>query len=69
MNVYTNCDFEGFYPVGTGAVVVAETPQDAANQLNCALRDNGLKATAKAEDMNIIDTEVENVVILCDGNY
>ena len=42
MKVFTCNDFEGFYPVPTAAVVVAEDIGSAAVALRNALIDNGL---------------------------
>lgn len=69
MNIYTCTKFNGFYPVGTAAVVVANTARFAAAQLNYELAELGLNPTAKQEDMVLINTDAPNVVILCDGNY
>lgn len=67
--VYTNNKFTGFYPVGTAAVVVADDPLEAAGLLNNELIRIGLKATAKADDMERFEVEHTNVRILCDGEY
>lgn len=69
MKVFTNNLFEGFYPVGTAAVVIAEDKQDAARLLSNALSDTLLCPDVNAGDMIEIDTTEESCVILCDGSY
>lgn len=69
MNVYTNNRFEGHYPVGTAAVVVAETPEKAAEALNNRLADMGLPRSAEPGDMVFLSTTFESATILNDGNY
>lgn len=69
LNVYTNNQFSGHYPVGTAAVVVAQNAEMAADILNIQLEDYGLPADAKEKDMNLVDLYGGNSVILCDGNY
>lgn len=69
MKVWTNTEFTGRYPVGTAAVVVAATAEDAARFLNSALAERGLGSSAKAEQFVRLITSKEAVVILNDGNY
>lgn len=69
MKVFTNKQFEGNYPVGTAAVVVADSAKDGAEILNSNLSLIGLKESAKEEDMIEISTERESCRILCDGEY
>lgn len=69
MNVYTCTKFNGFYPVGTAAVVVANTASFAAACLNYELENAGLEQSAKPEDMILVDTTEAHAIILCDGNY
>ena len=68
MKFYTNNVFRGHYPVGTAAVVVAKSEEQAAELLNMALRDVGLEPTADPEDMEWVDIYPQ-VKILCDGGY
>lgn len=68
MKVWTNSEFAGHYPVGTGAVVVAESAEDAAIFLSIALQERGLPA-AQPKDMQELEFRAGSVVILCDGNY
>ena len=69
MNVWTNIEFIGYYPVGSAVVVVANTAQAAAKMLNGKLLELGLKETATAEQFQLLPTKRESVVILNDGNY
>ena len=69
MNVYTNTLFEGIYSYRVAAVIVADTPVDAAALLNLELKDLGLPKTAKPEDMVILQTYQAKAVVLADGDY
>ena len=75
MKVWTNNSFFGFYPVGSAAVVVADTREQAAELLEKRLAEIGLafqgaeEKNSKAEDFVEVITDTENVVILCDGDY
>jgi hypothetical protein len=70
MNVYTCKTFTGHWPVGTAAVVHAETKEQAAEILNDELHERGLPGDAKPEDMRPFpDLPVPQIRILCDGNY
>ena len=74
MKVWTNNSFYGFYPVGSAAVVVADTREQAAELLGKKLTEMGLgvagnEPNSKAEDFVELITDTENVVILCDGEY
>ena len=69
MNVYTCNTFRGHWPVGTAAVVVAQTPEMAAESLEIYLGNNGLAQTIKPEQMERLSTYVPTIRILNDGNY
>ena len=69
MKVYTCTGFAGFWPVGTSAVVVADTPEGASALLNAALKERGLDGDSTAASMREVKTEEPNATILCDGNY
>lgn len=56
--VYTNTKFKGHFPVGTAAVAVAATAQEAANLLNAQLEAQGLAATATADQFEAFNTKV-----------
>jgi hypothetical protein len=68
MKIWTNNKFEGHYPVGSAAVVVAETATDAADYLNLFLKEMGLPESTpeQFEEMPFVLGQVE---ILVDGNY
>ena len=68
MKIWTNKEFTGHYPVGTAAVVIAETAEDAADYLNLFLAEAGLgecKVTQFIE-LPFVDGQVS---ILNDGDY
>lgn len=67
MKVWTCDDFTGHYPVGTAAVVVAQSEADARLLLIDACRARGLVI----EDFTVkpLDSSVARAVVLCDGNY
>jgi len=67
MKIYYSTDFEGHWPVGTAAVVVAETEERARDLFDQELEAQGLKD----DDYTLqqIDPEVEVVHILGDGDY
>ena len=69
MKVWTNNNFEGFWPVGTAAVVVSKTAKEAAFELNFQLKERNLPAEVKESDMEELPMMDGQVKILCDGNY
>ena len=69
MKVWINDSFTGHYPVGTAAVVVAETAEQAAELLNKAMAKRGLHEPTSAGFMRKVDTRTAAAVILCDGDY
>jgi len=69
MKVWTNNDFVGPYPIGTAAVVVANTAEQAAFLLNDTLIDLGLDPTAEPEQFVRLTTNHPRAVVLRDGNY
>jgi hypothetical protein len=66
LKVYYNTDFEGQWPVGTSAVVVAESAEHAELLLTDKLAAIGL---AYRGTMTEIDLTVPNAIILQDGDY
>ena len=68
MKIWTNNEFEGHWPVGSTAVVVAKNAQNAAEYLTSALIARGLKG-AEEKDMKEVILGEGNVIILCDGDY
>lgn len=73
MIVWTCKRFTGRYPVGTAAVVIAETAYEAAARLNYELRARLLPGDAAPADMLVLcrcGRKVAPAVrILCDGEY
>lgn len=63
-----HCNFEGHYPVGAAAVVVAENNIHAAQLLNVELEKERLKPVI-AQDMIELDTDGPRAVVLCNGDY
>lgn len=69
MKVWTCTKFTGHWPAGCAAVIVAPTPESAANVLNASLQNSGLPGDASPDEMMPLVTDYRNAVILCDGNY
>jgi len=67
--IYINKSFEGYYPVGTAAVIIADSAKDAVIMLNEQLTDASLPASARLEDMIEVPFIEGTVAILNDGNY
>jgi hypothetical protein len=68
IKIWTNNKFAGRYPVGTAAVVIADTPERAAEFLTPCLFAIGLPP-AEAKDMMSMPFVEGQVNILCDGDY
>ena len=68
MKIWTNKEFTGHYPVGTAAVVIADTADEAADYLNLFLSDEGLEPSTAEQfkEMPFVDGQV---CILNDGGY
>jgi hypothetical protein len=69
VKVWTCTGFDGHYPVGTAAVVVAETAEQAADELNRELRRRGLAGDVTSDGMRELETETPGALVLADGNY
>jgi hypothetical protein len=69
MQVWLNSRFKGHYQVGTAAVVVAETVEDAADILNDSLEACGLPRPATADQFVRLKINKPLAVVLADGNY
>ncbi len=69
MKVWTNNKFHGRYPVGTAAVVVADTAGQAAELLAAELKQTGLLVTVTEDQFEQLPTDRNSVRVLCDGNY
>ena len=69
MRVWTSNEFGGHWPVGTAAVVVAETVESACEILMEKLGAIGLGQTVRPDQLQEITTETAHAVVLCDGDY
>lgn len=69
MKVYYNNTFDGHYPVGTSAIVIAKDQVEAAEKLAARLRERGLKQSITWSRMIEVDTTGRQVIILQDGDY
>lgn len=67
MRVWVTNDFTGYRPVGTAAVVVAESLALARRQLNFSLEMRGLPTNDYT--LSEVDIDHPDALILCDGNY
>jgi hypothetical protein len=64
MKTYYSCDFTGYYPVGTAAVVCANNEQEARQLLSDKLAGRGL-----VFDGTLTEIKGAGAVVLCDGDY
>lgn len=71
MKIWTNTEFEGHYPVGTAAIVIADTQEQASILLNEELPKYGLAPTANPSQFILLgDEKCKPVaVVLLDGDY
>jgi len=69
LKVWCNTDFEGVWGVGTAAVVVASTRQEAEALLNAELASRYLPESAKADDFYELPLSEPTVLVLNDGDY
>jgi hypothetical protein len=68
MRLWTTTEFTGHYPVGTAAVVVAETVEQAFELMREQLKRHSLDHT-QGFGMREIPATEPAAYILCDGNY
>lgn len=68
MKVYTCDNFEGHYPVGAAAVIVAANPLAAKLMLEDHLREIGLPQTKPNLEIKELPMK-PGVTVLVDGNY
>lgn len=69
MKVYFNTEFNGRWPVGTAAIVAAESPERAAELLKAKLARVGLSQDVRPGSMILFEYQKEAAVLLCDGDY
>lgn len=68
LKIYKNIKFDGIYPVGSAAIVVAGSKEEAAMMLQFKLKDIGLEQCVNPNDMYEIPIS-KHVDILVDGDY
>lgn len=68
MNTYT-VKFNGYYPVGACAVISAPTKDRAKIIFEDELQSIGLPQDIPIADYELVDTSVERVTIVLDGEY
>lgn len=68
MKAFTCTDFEGHYPVGTAAVIIADNAEDAEIAILKELGSIGLpqKHAIRITEISLLSA---GVFILADGNY
>ena len=71
MKVFYATGFQGHWPVGTSAVMVAKDRDEALYLLGVELAKHGLKPGDAYGDFEVVelDTSVANAVVLQDGEY
>ena len=69
MKVWTNNEFTGHWPVGTAAVVVADTAQQAAELLAAELAKEGLTGPVTEDQFRQLETDRPLVRVLHNGDY
>lgn len=69
MSVYVNTKFDGFYPVGTSAIVIADDKKEAKDILNKELIRHGLKPSSIESQFEKVKTRTKGAIILNDGDY
>lgn len=67
MKIFTCSDFKGVWPVGTSALIIAETKEEAEHMLIADLNSRKLYQNQPFA-LNEIDL-IKQVVILNDGDY
>lgn len=68
MKVY-KVEFEGYWPVGAYAIVVAKDRGQAKRLLNPELAKRKLPLVEDIDDFKPINTDVAHAEIISDGNY
>ena len=70
MAIFTCTNFKGHWPVGTSAVVRANSKEEAAHKMNCALAEANLPQDEPVLPENMIKfKKSQDVDILQDGDY
>lgn len=69
LSVWTCTGFTGRWPVGTAAVVVAHTAEEAAELLSLELGTRGLAQDVRPNDLVLLPLDMHAARVLCDGDY
>lgn len=69
MKVFTCNGFSGHYPVGTAAVIIANTKHEAVKLLGEELARIGLGQYIDESYLDEIDLSTPKVNVLCNGDY
>ena len=69
MKTFYITGFKGYYPVGTSAIVTAETKKLAKQYLEKELKDMGLEQRIYDCDLTELQGQKSQVLVLCDGDY
>ena len=70
MKTYTHTKFEGHYPVGSAAIIVAPDEETALTLLKNQLELVGLDPdSAELADLKLVDSARPHCCILLDGDY
>lgn len=68
LKIYTNTEFPGIWPVGTAAVIVAESPEQASELLKQNLLPENAE-DVRPDQFIEINTKEAKAYVLCDGEY
>lgn len=68
MKIYT-CKFDGYYPVGACAVIVADNRTDALIMMMEKLIEMGLHKENEPIELVEVTQEEKQVIVLLDGDY
>lgn len=68
MKIFWTDEFEGFWPVGSAAVVVDANEELARKRLDTELKGIGLKGLRPTDTLHEIPLEPDTIIIN-DGNY
>ena len=69
LRVWTAKGFEGHWPVGTAAVVVARDAEQAAELLEAELAEHGVPQKVDPASLVELGLSLPKAVVLLDGNY
>lgn len=69
MKLFVNNNFVGFYPIGTAAIVLAESVEEAVDKLKVELEARGLNTVVTQEQFLEINMSESSAIVLRDGNY